>query len=114
MSARKPLARNNHLEEAMALLIRNQAAFVEQIARNDQERLAFKEWQHQTEVGQQKAEERFDRIEQRLASIEATLLEMPKTILKSVLEQLPKIIVQDVLAKLPKAVKKEIGFAPPA
>jgi len=32
MSARKPHARNNHLEQAMALLIRNQAAFVEQIA----------------------------------------------------------------------------------
>jgi hypothetical protein len=39
MAARRPVHRNNHLEEAMALLIRNQAAFVEQIARNDQERL---------------------------------------------------------------------------
>ena len=98
----------------MALLIRNQAAFVEQIARNDQERLALKEWQQQTEIWQHRAEGRFDMIEQRLASIEATLVEIPKTILKSVLEQLPKIIVQDVLAKLPKAVKKEIGFTPPA
>ena len=114
MSARRPLGRNNHLEEAMALLIRNQAAFVEQIARNDQERLALKEWQHRTEVWQHRAEERFDKIEQRLASIEANLVEMPKTILKSILEQLPKIIVQDVLAKLPKAVKKEIGFTPAA
>jgi hypothetical protein len=113
MSARKPLARNNHLEEAMALLIRNQAAFVEQIARNDQERLALKEWQHRTEAWQSRAEVRFDMIKQRLASIEATLVELPKTILKSVLEQLPKIIVQDVLAKLPKAVKKEIGFKSP-
>src|ERR1043166_5759084 len=123
MSARRPLARNNHLEEAMALLIRNQAAFVEQIARNDQERHALKGWQLQTEAWQQrtevwqhqvevwqrnteewqrKAEERFDKIEQRLASIEATLVEMPKT------------IVKDVLEKLPKAVKKEIGFAPPS
>jgi predicted phage tail protein len=113
MSARRHVARNNHLEEAMALLIHNQAAFVEQIARNDQERLALKDWQHQTEVWQDKAEERFDKIEQRLASIEATLVEMPKTILKSVLEQLPKIIVKDVLDKLPKAVKKEIGFTSP-
>jgi len=39
MATRKPLAWNTHLEEAMALLIRNQAALVEQIARNDQERL---------------------------------------------------------------------------
>jgi oligoendopeptidase F len=105
MAARKPLARNNHLEEAMALLIRNQATFVEQIARNDQERLAFKEWQHKTEVWQHKTEEwqrraevRFDKIEQRLSRIEASLIQLPKTI----------------LAQLPKAVKKEIGFKFPA
>jgi len=109
MAARKPLARNNHLEEAMALLIHNQAAFVEQIARNDQERLALKEWQHKTEVWQRKAEERFDKIEERLARIEASLLELPETILQSVLEP----IVQAVLEQLPKAVKKEIGFTPP-
>ena len=124
MAARRPLARNNHLEEAMALLIRNQAAFVEQIARNDQERLALRDWQHKTEVWQhkteewqrkteewqrkteawqRKAEERFDKIEARLAIIEATLAEMPNIILKMLLEQLPK------------AVKKEIGFtSPPA
>ena len=112
MAARRPVARNNHLEEAMALLIRNQAASVEQIARNDQERLALQrqtdEWQHKTEVWQhnteewqRKAEERFDRIEARLASIEATLVEMPKTILRTILDQLPK------------AVKKEIGFKSP-
>ena len=37
----------------MALLIRNQAAFVEQISRNDQERLALqrkaKEWQRRSD-----------------------------------------------------------------
>ena len=113
MATRRPLARNNHLEEAMALLIRNQAAFVEQIARNDQERLALKEWQHNTDVWQRKAEERFDKIEQRLGGIEASLIELPKIILKTVLEQLPTIIVQDVLKLLPKAVKKEIGFKSP-
>lgn len=86
----------------MALLIRNQAAFVEQIARNDQERLALREWQHKTEVWQYKAEVRFDQIEQRLSRIEASLVQLPKTILKSLLEQLPK------------AVKKEIGFTSPA
>jgi len=86
----------------MALLIRNQAAFVEQIARNDQERLALKEWQHKTEIWQRKAEERFENIERRLERIEASLIELPKIILKTVLEQLPK------------AVKKEIGFTPPA
>ena len=88
----------------MALLIRNQAAFVEQIARNDQERLALKEWQHKTEVWQHrtedwqhKAEDRFDKIEERLANIEATLVELPKTVLQTILDQIPKI-------------RKEIGF----
>lgn len=101
----------------MALLIRNQAAFVEQIARNDQERLKLqrnfeewqienKEWRLENREWQRKAETRFDKIE-------ATLAAMPKSILKSVLEQLPKIIVRDVLDKLPKAVKKEIGFKVP-
>jgi len=101
----RPVARNNHLQEAMALLIRNQAAFVEQIARNDQERLALKEWQHKTEIWQRNAEIRFDKIEQRLANIEESLVQF-----QSVLDQLPKIIVRDVLDQLPKAVKKEIGF----
>ena len=82
----------------MALLIRNQAAFVEQIARNDQERLALQrsaqEWQLENKEWQRKAEQRFDQIEQRLARIEASLVQLPKTI----------------LAQLPKAVKKEIGF----
>jgi len=107
MASRKPLARNNHLEEAMALLIRNRAAFVEQIARNDQERLALKEWQHKTEVWQHKTEEwqrkaevRFDKIEERLSRIEASLVELPKNILQTILEQIPKI-------------RKEIGFTPP-
>jgi len=108
VAARKPIARNDHLEEAMALLIRNQAAFVEQIARNDQERLAVRDWQHRSEVWQHKteewqrrAEERFDKIDERLSNIEATLV------------QLPKIILQTILEQLPKAVKKEIGFTLP-
>jgi hypothetical protein len=42
MSARGPTARNNYLEEGMALLIRNRAD-----SENDQERLELKEWQHQ-------------------------------------------------------------------
>ena len=89
----------------MALLIRNQAAFVEQIARNDQERLALRVWQHKTEVWQhkteewqrkteewqRKAEERFDKIEERLSRIEASLVELPKTIIQTILDKIPKI-----------------------
>jgi hypothetical protein len=83
------------------LLIRNQAAFVEQIATNNQEWLDLKDRQNRTEAWQRKAEVRFDQIERRLERIEASLIELPKIILKTVLEQLPK------------AVKKEIGFSPP-
>lgn len=87
MAARKPLVRNNHLEEAMALLIRNQAASVDQVARNNQEWLEVKDWQRKTD--------------HRLEKIEETIAHMPAMLLKTLLEQLPK------------AVKKEIGFAPP-
>ena len=90
MASRKTPATNNHLQEAMALLIRNQAAFVEQIARNDQERLAL---QRKMEEWQRKSDERFDRIE-------ADLLQLPKNIVQTILDQLPRI-------------KKEIGFKSP-
>jgi len=83
----RQLRKNNHLEEAMALLIRNQAAFVEQISRNDQERLAL---QMRTEEWQRKSDERFARIE-------AELRELPARIIEAILDQLPRF-------------KKEIGF----
>jgi hypothetical protein len=122
MTARKRPTANNHLQEAMALLIRNQAAFVEQIARNDQERLGLQrqgdqrqlksdewqrrteewqrrteEWQRKTEEWQRRSDKRFDRIEERLSRVEADLLKLPKTIVQTILDQLPRI-------------KKEIGF----
>ena len=89
MAARKSAA-NNHLQEAMALLIHNQAAFVEQISRSDQERLRL---QRQTEEWQRKSEERFTRID-------AQLTQLPAKIVQAVLDQLPRI-------------KKEIGFKSP-
>jgi oligoendopeptidase F len=95
MPARKRPAANNHLQEAMALLIRNQAAFVEQIARNDQERLTLQRksdvWQlknderwRKTEEWQRRSEERFDRIEERLSRVETILLQLPKAIKKEI------------------------------
>ena len=92
MATRKNSNSNNHLEEAMALLIRNQAAFVEQIARNDQERLKLQrssdESRRRTEDFERETKERFTRVEERLSRIETILLQ------------------------LPKAIKKEIGFKP--
>ncbi len=104
MAARRPRSTNNHLEEAMALLINNQAAFVGQIARNDQERLARQRrsderelksdaWRREVDEWRRKSDERFDRIE-------AQLLQLPKKIVQTVLDQLPRI-------------KKEIGFKSP-
>jgi hypothetical protein len=96
MAARKSPA-NNHLEEAMALLIRNQAAFVEQISRNDQERLAL---QRRTEESQRRTEEWQRKSDERFAKIEAQLLQLPAKLVQAVLDQLPRI-------------KKEIGFKSP-
>lgn len=90
MATRNGSVANNNLQEAMALLIRNQAAFVEQISRNDQERLSL---QRETEEWKRKSDERFARIEARLD-------ELPKQIVQAVLDQLPRI-------------KKEIGFKTP-
>lgn len=104
MAVRNGTRANNHLREAIALLIRNQAAFVEQISRNDQERLSL---QRQTEKWQRKSDERFARIEEwqrksdeRFARIEAQLVELPTRVVQTVLDQLPRI-------------KKEIGFKTP-
>jgi len=88
----------------MALLIRNQAALVEQIARNDRERLElqvrserrqleYAQWQREVKEWERKANDRFDRIE-------AELRDLPKKIVQAVLDQLPRI-------------KKEIGFKTP-
>ena len=103
MAARKSPA-NNHLQEAMALLIGNQAAFVEQISRNDQERLML---ERKTDEWQRTSDERFARIEEwqrksdeRFVRIETQLRELPAKIVQAVLDQLPRI-------------KKEIGFKTP-
>lgn len=111
MASRKTPATNNHLQEAMALLIRNQAAFVEQFARNDQERLALqrksddwqlenKEWQRKIEERLRKMEEWQSKSDQRFTRIEADLLQLPKNIVQTILDELPQI-------------KKEIGFKSP-
>ena len=72
----------------MALLIRNQAAFVERIARNDQERLSLQrtsdERQLENKEWQRRSDKRFDGIEERLSRVEAILLQLPKAIKKEI------------------------------
>ena len=74
VATRKNSTSNNHLEEAMALLIRNQAAFVEQIARTDRERTEQK----------QEFEEFRRETRERLSRIETILLQLPKAIKKEI------------------------------
>src|SRR5262249_13071913 len=125
MPVRKRPTRNNHLQEAMAFLIRNQAAFVEQIARNDQHRL---ELQVTSEERHFKMEERFLKIEERFLKIEERHLKFEERFrrieewqrkaderfdrIEAELRELPKRVVQTVLQQLPR-IRKEIGFKTP-
>lgn len=82
-----PARRNGRLEEAMALLIQNQAAFVSQLATINarlDERFA-------------RMDERFARIEERLDKIEHTLEDH-----------------HNILLGLLESIRKEIGFKPRA
>jgi hypothetical protein len=91
MATRKsPKNNHNNLEEAMALLIRNQAAFVEQIARTDQERLELK---RKSEEFEREAREQFSRIDGRFTRVE---------------ERLGRI--ETILVQLPEAIRQKIGF----
>jgi hypothetical protein len=86
--ARKGAAQNGHdrLEEAMALLIQNEAAFVSRLAENDK-RLAENE---------RATSERFARIEKDMAAILRVLSEHSR-----------------LLERLPEAVRDKIGFKGP-
>lgn len=92
------------------MLIRNQAAFVDQIARSDQDRLQLQrrsdehdrnshnlqakteEWQQNTAEWQRKSDEQSMRMEKRLIGFE---------------ERLKRI--ETFLLQLPQLIKKEIG-----
>lgn len=96
---------NGRLEEAMALLIQNQAAFVAQLSRTDEriarsdERFARIEQRSDERFArmEQRTDERFARIEERLDKIEHTLAEH-----------------HQILLGLLESIRKEIGFKPRA
>ena len=90
------------------MLINNQAAFVGQIARNDQERLALQRrsdereiksdaWQREIDKWRREVDEWRRQSDARFDRIEAELRDLPRKIVQTVLDQLPRI-------------KKEIGF----
>ena len=88
----KRVKNNGNLEQAMALLIHNQAAFISQLARSD-ERFARNDERFA------RMDERFARIEERLDKIEHTLEDH-----------------HQILIGLLESIRKEIGFKfkPPA
>jgi archaellum component FlaC len=89
-------ARNGRLEEAMALLLQNQAMFLGQLGQM-QERFAHIDERFA------RIDERFARIDERFARIE-TELEAIKSIL---------IRHEQILEALPEAVRQKIGFKRP-
>lgn len=84
--ARARNARNGRLEEAIAILIQNQASFLARVSETDRVNA-----------------ERFGRIEDRLTRIEAILVEHSR-----ILAQHSRL-----LEALPEAVREKIGFKAP-
>jgi hypothetical protein len=78
-----PTNGRDRLDEAMALLVHNQASFVSQLAENNRQHLKF----------EREANERFGRIEAQMAEIIRVLNEHGRT-----------------LERLPEAVREKIGF----
>ena len=89
MAANKT-SRNNHLEEAMALLIRNQAAFLDRAAQTDREALTLK---------------------RELAAIERELAAIERESNKR-FERIESILLEHrvILEALPEAIRQKIGF----
>ncbi|MBI4477424.1 MAG: hypothetical protein HY654_09640 [Acidobacteria bacterium] len=81
------------LEQAMALLLQNQAKFVA-VELETSQRLG-------------RMDERFARIERDLDQIKAILNALPHTI-----EQMVNDAVEQMMSKLPEAVRQKIGFRP--
>ncbi|HZI50826.1 MAG TPA: hypothetical protein VFE29_03310 [Terriglobia bacterium] len=81
---------NGTLEQAMALLIQNQAAFVAQLGENQKKFLEL--------------ESRMARVERSLEEIKATLSQHDKAFRE----------LAEVLVQLPEAVRQKIGFKPGA
>jgi chromosome segregation ATPase len=95
--AKKETAGNGRLEEAMAMLIQNQASFLSHMAKTDERMAKTDERMAKTDERMAKTDERraeIDReIAERFARIEALLLEHNR-----------------LLQALPEAVRAKIGF----
>ncbi len=106
-------SRNGRLEDAIALLVANEASFLQHLARMDErfarmdERFArnderFAEMDARLAERFARIDERFARIDERFARIENELAAIKAILLRH----------EQMLEALPQAIKKEIGFKP--
>jgi hypothetical protein len=77
---KKTTNKNNHLEEAVAILIQNQAQFVAQLAETNRELLESK----------RAVAEQFALVNQRLARIETILVGLPEAVKEKIGFRPPK------------------------
>ena len=88
---------NGRLEEAMALLINNQASFIAHLARSDER---FARADERFARADERSDERFARADERFSRIEAELAEIKAILLRH----------EQMLQALPEAVRQRIGF----
>ena len=99
--ARKDATPNGHdrLEEAIAMLIQNEAAFVGRLSESDSRRAEtdrlLTEYQRQSIEYQRQTAETFARIEKDMAAIMRVLAKHSR-----------------ILERLPEAIREKIGFKP--
>jgi len=98
-----PAKSNSNLEQAMALLIQNQAAFVAQLGSMDERFARMDERSARIEA---RTDERFARMEERMDKRFARVEERLDRI-EQILEEHHQILVG-----LPEAVRDKIGFKP--
>jgi len=95
------------IEQAIATLVNNQAAFVAQLNENNKMRAEADLLSAQT---RKEADLRWSEADLRRKEADLTLTRIEKELeeIKAILQQL----LPDILAKLPEAVSRKIGFKP--
>ena len=111
--ARKKTARNNHLEEAMALLMQSQAALMQNQTALSQQQIAS--MQQQTALMQQQAAflERLSETDRELAQLRRQTDERFGRI-ETILLEHSRILseLMRMMEALPEAIREKIGFKP--
>ena len=98
-----PAKNHSNLEQAMTLLIQNQAAFVAHLGSMDERFARIEERTDQRfALMEARTDKRFARVEERLDKIEQLLAEHHQIL----------IGLQEAIHALPEAIRDKIGFKP--